>query len=514
MPRLRSLGYGVALFLTSAGGLVLEIVAGRLLAPVVGMSLYSWTSIIAAVLAGFSVGHWIGGRLAGPSVDARIGARRLAWTLSLAAITTLAIMPLLGPLAQALSGDALPFLAGLVLIAGVLFLPPSLCVGIVSPILTKLALDAEPTRAGAVLGRMYALGTIGSIAGTLLAGFLFISWIGSVGTVLAVAGLYAALAVGFALHGRSWPAPAAGTALAAAILAWGAGHDAFRSACHVESDYFCIRVTALAESAGRTGAVLVLDHLEHSVNDRDDPVMLFIEYAHLMDELVRERSPALRTPSVFFIGGGGYTLPRLWAEDYPAARLTVAELDPAVTRMARDKLWVAERPEIRPVHQDARRALQALPRAPLFDLVIGDAFHDFAVPPHLITLEFAGEIAARLKPGGAYMLNLIDGGPRPMLLYAVVRTLQRVFPVVEVWTDADWVNSTKRLTFVLLAGDRATATDDLAAQRGFSRRWARWPQDRLHAGLRQTGAPILDDNYAPVDRLLAHIVLGGSALRN
>ena len=48
----------------SAASLVVEIVAGRLLAPHVGMSLYTWTSVIAVVLAGFSAGHWLGGRFA------------------------------------------------------------------------------------------------------------------------------------------------------------------------------------------------------------------------------------------------------------------------------------------------------------------------------------------------------------------------------------------------------------------------------------------------------------------
>ena len=48
----------------AAASLVVEIVAGRMLAPYVGMSLYTWTSVIAVVLAGFSAGHWAGGRLA------------------------------------------------------------------------------------------------------------------------------------------------------------------------------------------------------------------------------------------------------------------------------------------------------------------------------------------------------------------------------------------------------------------------------------------------------------------
>ena len=47
----------IVVFLTSAASLTVEIVAGRMLAPYVGMSLYTWTSVIAVVLAGFSAGH-------------------------------------------------------------------------------------------------------------------------------------------------------------------------------------------------------------------------------------------------------------------------------------------------------------------------------------------------------------------------------------------------------------------------------------------------------------------------
>ncbi|WP_323036780.1 fused MFS/spermidine synthase [Pararhodobacter sp.] len=51
---MRSLWLLVAVQATvAAASLVVEIVAGRLLAPYVGMSLYTWTSVIAVVLAGF-----------------------------------------------------------------------------------------------------------------------------------------------------------------------------------------------------------------------------------------------------------------------------------------------------------------------------------------------------------------------------------------------------------------------------------------------------------------------------
>ncbi|MBI3451428.1 MAG: fused MFS/spermidine synthase, partial [Rhodospirillales bacterium] len=198
----RQAGYGGAVFVSSAGGLVLEIVAGRLLAPYVGMSLYTWTAIIAVVLAGFSIGHWIGGRLAGPDCDAATGSRRVSVALALAAVSSFAVLLLLRVFSSALLGAGLPPIVAIVALATLLFLLPSLFIGIVSPILTKLSVDAAPGHHGQAIGRMYALGAVGSIVGTLSAGYFFISWIGSIGTVIVVAVAYALLAIPFALAGR------------------------------------------------------------------------------------------------------------------------------------------------------------------------------------------------------------------------------------------------------------------------------------------------------------------------
>ena len=51
-------------FLSSACTLVIELIAGRIMAPYLGVSLYTWTSIIGIVLAGMSVGNYLGGRVA------------------------------------------------------------------------------------------------------------------------------------------------------------------------------------------------------------------------------------------------------------------------------------------------------------------------------------------------------------------------------------------------------------------------------------------------------------------
>ena len=75
-------------FIASFCILVIEIVAGRILAPFVGVSLYTWTSIIGVVLAGISIGAYLGGKLA----DRFPGRKTLGWLLLVSGIATLLIL--------------------------------------------------------------------------------------------------------------------------------------------------------------------------------------------------------------------------------------------------------------------------------------------------------------------------------------------------------------------------------------------------------------------------------------
>lgn len=500
--------YGAAVCLSSAGGLVLEIVAGRLLAPYVGMSLYTWTAIIAVVLAGFSIGHWVGGRLAGPDCDEITGARRVATALALAAVSSLASLALLrwfsGPL---LSAD-LHVLVAIVALAALLFLLPSLFVGIVSPILTKLAVDAAPGDPGRAIGRMYALSAVGAIGGTLVTGYLFIAWIGSTGTVIAVTLTYAALALAFATFART----ARTTAALLVILAAGFGFagwrlDALSAPCTAESAYYCIRVEDVSRMFGRPAKVMVIDHLAHGINDRDDPRRLHSSYLHFLDEYVRRRFSPDAPLRVMVAGGGALTLPRAWLASRPAAAITVAEIDPMVTRLAMEQLWVGADPRLRVIHGDARLTLQALPRDRQFDVVFSDVFHDISIPAHLVTREYHQEVKARLAPGGVYAANVIEGGAWPRFLYSLVRTLAEDFASVEVWFDASDAGGGKRSTYVVLASEAPSLVGRLAAAYGDERSWVRSPLDLLAPRIAEGRVPVLTDDYAPVDRLLSHIIL-------
>jgi MFS family permease len=502
----RQAAYGLTLFLTSAAALIVEIVAGRMLAPYVGMSLYTWTAVIAVVLAGLSVGHWIGGRLAAPQVAHATALRGIALALLLSGLTAGGAAPLLKGLAALLGGGNTPPLLLISLLAGGVFFLPSLFVGIVSPVLTKLAIDDAPQHQGPIIGRMFALGAAGSILGTLSAGYVFISWIGSTGTLLAVAALYLVFAILF------WAGTKTKVALplVALVLAGGFGlaqMPGFAAPCERESDYYCIRIVDFAPQSGRASAAMVLDHLAHSINDRDDPGLLYSPYLHFV-ALRTERLLQGRAPQAYFIGGGAFTLPRAWAARFPEAKLTVAEIDPAVTAMATKAMWLdPAAPALDIRHADARRTLDILPKDRHFDLILGDAFHDYAIPPHLVTREFHQLLLRRLAPGGAYAINVIDQSENPRFTFALVKTMQRDFSAVEVWLDDDSRRRGGRVTFVVLGLREPSDAAVLRATEPFRRTWLRWPQEDLDARIAAADVPVLTDDFAPVDRLMAGFVL-------
>lgn len=178
-------------FCSSACIMVVELVAGRLMARHLGSSLYTWTSIIAVILAGMSIGNVIGGKLA----DRHKPEALLGWLFlasSVICVLTLGVNYLFAetrPL-RWLDWPAQIFFSSL-LIFGL----PAVALGTISPGAAKLALDRSD-RVGATLGSFYAWAVVGSIVGTFLTGFWLVAALGSRGVMLSSA-------LGLALVGLS-----------------------------------------------------------------------------------------------------------------------------------------------------------------------------------------------------------------------------------------------------------------------------------------------------------------------
>ncbi len=116
-------------------------------------------------------------------------------------------------------------------------------------------------------------------------------------------------------------------------------------------------------------------------------------------------------------------------------------------------------------------------------------------------------MAARLRPGGFYAVNVVDGGGRPRFLFSLIKTLQKDFAAVEAWIERGEAGRHGRVTYVVLASAHPTPRARLSSTRGTERTWVRWPPPDLAARVARARVPLLTDDFAPVDRLMAHVLL-------
>ncbi|MBI3463362.1 MAG: fused MFS/spermidine synthase [Planctomycetes bacterium] len=508
-------------FFTGLCVMVLELVAGRLIARHLGSSLYTWTAVIGVILAGLSLGNWLGGRLAD-----RFRIEQLVGKLFLAAsITCLLILWLSEIMATAFPDEGISWPARIVCFVTVVFFVPAAALGTITPVLAK-AVVQRASATGRAIGNIYAAGTIGSIVGTFLTGFVLIAWLGTKAIVLCVAaGLAGAGLVcgGRGLVGWTWSL-LCGLACVGGLVATGWAGDLGRalllrewsSAIYTdESHYFYIQVAPDPERP--EVRALRLDALVHGSLIPDQPQELVHygyerAYASLTARFAHDRD----TLRALFIGGGAYVFPRYMEALYPSSQLDVVEIDPAVTEACHRALGLPRDTPIRSIHMDARNYVAAVRPGNRYDLIFGDAFNDFSVPWHLTTKEFNDQLRGLLAPDGLYMMNLVDIFNSGQFLAAYVHTARETFSQVRVLLSqsadqrlgmADWRD--RREAFVVLCAQQPLVLENppLGSQPGEPRFEGLVLSDQLVAELLNRVRPVsLTDDYAPVDNLLAPVI--------
>jgi len=467
----------LVVFIAAAAVLMLEILAARMLAPYVGVSLNTYTGIIGTVLAGIAAGTWAFGQLA-DSVDPR---RLLGPLLIVGGGLAMASAPLVRLLGEHVHSDSLK--AILALSATTFFLPAFVLSG-VTPVVVKLQLHSL-TATGRTVGRLSGVGTFGALVGTFGTGFFLTSRVHTHTIVLGVGAIL--ILVGVAVlwwvqPSRSVPAL---IVVGIAAVAGGIASAQVSQPCQTESAYFCIRVVGSARDP-----ILKLDNLEHSSVQLDDPRQLDFGYIRTIAAAINTRWPARRPIRALHVGGGAFTLPLYIAATRPGSFNKVFEIDPAVADVARDRFGVRTGPRLQVKVGDARVSVNREPAAS-YDVVIGDAFSSRAVPWHLTTKQFLAHVHRLLRPRGAYVMNLIDAGSR--FARADTATLQAVF------RDVTLVQLFHN--FVLIATDQPL--DEAALTRRLRQLSVSYaPLSGAALDRFVVGAQVLTDDFAPVDQLL------------
>lgn len=546
----------VFVFASGLSIMMVELVGSRLLSRASGASIYTWTSLIGVVLAGISIGNFIGGKLA----DRFDPARTLPHLFLVASMLCSVLLagdavlgsPSLGskvvnwvtkvdPDKLSRSSEESSTITAWLMPASIMtsvflvFFGPTCALGTISPVAAKLALE-RAQRAGRAIGNVYAWGAIGSIVGSFLTGFVLISLIGTKAVICVVAGLLALISVCMVTSGLGH-AVWAGVLMAMTIAVtapepwqWATrmGHMLHlrekipEGEYHGESNYYFIKVQPSREHTG--AQELVLDNLVHGYVLEGKPRDLKYDY-ELIYASIMERAGAIAVPEdsdlanameirprklrTLFLGGGSYTYPRYIEASYPGSSMLVAEIDPAVTRTAHKALFLPADTPIVTQWGDARATIDQMiaKNTEPFDFIFGDAFNDFSVPWHLTTHEFNEKIKKLLAPDGVYMINIIDNYKYSKFLGAYVQTARMSFANVVVFCTADDGPSQNRETFVIaMSQDKDLEYSALGSRKG--ERFFQgsvFTESEMEETIRRGGGVLLTDDYAPVENLLAPV---------
>lgn len=466
--------------------LVVETLTTRLVAPYVGLTLESTTAAIGVALLGIAAGARWGGQLA----DRHPPARVVSVALAVGGLLVLAVRPLVRAFGPVLGGGPV---ASLLLVA-IATLGAVTALAMVTPAVTKARLGDVAT-AGAVIGSLSAAGTVGSLAGVFLTGFVLVALLPVAAILLLTSA--ACLLSALLTSARRAKTTAVVAVVAAAAVVAGAALFTVRGRCSLDSTYYCANV--VADPARPSGRTLVLDDLRHSYVDLADPTHLEFAYIQRMADAVDTSFAAGAALDAVHVGGGGATLPRWLAATRAGTRSTVLELDPAVVELGRRELGVGAIPGVSVRLGDARTSLATIPDASV-DLVVGDAFGSRSVPWHLATREFVAEVRRVLRPGGVYVLNVIDNDPLGFLR-AEVATVAAEFAQVGVVARADQLAAGGGGNAVVVAAADGLDWGELTARAG------RRPErptvlDPAGAARFAAGSAVLTDDRAPVDQLL------------
>jgi len=471
----------------------MEIVAGRMITPAFGGSVFTWGSIIGVFLAALSLGYALGGRYA------REYASRGSLVVVLGSTTALIALIAIGGSAvvEALASVPLPEQYDAILPVTVLFGPLTVLIGLVSPFAAELS-DAEST--GGASGRVYAVGTIGSIVGAFGATFVLIPTLPVPAIGLLLGGLLVLGALSIA--DRS-PEAVASIALAVVVLA-GAGVVAVQGVPTGE-DVVVDTQTAYAglqvvdDRGIRTMYVGGVPQSAIYVDGREGYVFDYAKYAHVPLLFQDDTERAL------FIGGGGFTIPQRYVAEYPGVTVDAVEVDPTVVGVARDHFGLQEGPRMNVHVGPGRTFLRETNRT--YDVIVLDAFRADQVPFQFTTREFMALAASKLDDDGVLIANVITArsGEGSAFGRAMVKTMATEFPRIYQFATARTSGVQNIELVASKSGERYSRAElrELAAEKDLGVDLS-GVFGRMRPGeeVRTDDVPVLTDDYAPVDRLL------------
>jgi spermidine synthase len=409
--------------LTGAAVMIIEILGAKMLSPFVGLSHFVWTAQIAVTLVALAAGYYAGGKLADRG-------QRLAW-LYWAILAAAAYLGLTVFICEPVAYWCLDFnlAVGTLLASTVLFFLPLALLAMTAPFLVRV-ITTSVAGVGGNVGRLTSISTLGSFAGTLCIGYIFIPLLPNSFTMGVTAGALLLVVAGyFGFFHRKPIVPLLG--VLGAGLAVGAG------LYHVRLKQYSY-VVELFHGNSHFGQLQVIDRLDGTcryylndnlVQNTYDPDLKKSEsaFTYLLAGLAR--AYATNIHDVLCIGLGVGIVPMDFAQH--GAQVDVVEINPAVVPVG-VRFFNLQPEKLHITIDDGRHFLNRCRKQ--YDAVVLDAFLGDSSPSHLLTRQAFASIRHVLRPGGVLVINsfgTLEPG-RDFFTASLYKTLKAVFPGVRI----------------------------------------------------------------------------------
>ena len=461
--------YEVILFITEAICMILELVASRVLSPVFGNSNIVWTSVIGIILFSSSIGNYLGGKIADKHDN-----KDLLEIIYLISGVLVIMIPFTKNTILEIFSYISSIKIGAVLATSVLFLPSSIVLGMIIPIILKIKLIDIDT-VGNVSGRIYSISTIGGIFGTFLGGFILVPNMGVISLTFLLSAILFILSIISNKFEKKFSFSLFFSIFCLLfILIYMIYNNNIEKkilsnkigiSYSIDTEYGNATMTN-RELNGEPVRMLSIDGGFESGTflEKDKRNELVFDYLKKYDLMFKSDN---QIENIAMIGGAGYCYPKYVISHYSKINMDVIEIDDKITEIAKKYYYLDDAlneynkksERLKLINEDGRIYFNKNEKK--YDAILNDAFSGLVPVRSLTTLENINNIKNSLKEGGLYLNNIIGAidGENSRFIKAEVNTIGKIFNnvyVIPVVTKDE--NTTQN--FMVIATDKEVKFDE------------------------------------------------------
>jgi spermidine synthase len=433
--------YLLTSFICGAIVMIIEIVGTKILSPFFGSGLFVWSSTITVTMMALSIGYFIGGRNADNYEKLSEYLYKIIFIVGCILLFTYDFSKVIYFFYDSIDIKVSTFLSSFIL----LFAPLTL-LGMVSPIILKLT-STEFKKIGKDLGFISSISTLGSLVGSLLAGFVLLAYFGTKEIFFYCALSLMLLSSIYFLKNKNFIY----ISIMIALLVFAPKNN---------EEVIAIKNTnikKIEKKEGFYGSVVIVDKFQIDDPDNDSRMMLLdgmpqgqmhkktnkslFHYHYLIEEIIDQLSEKNKYKDILFVGIGAGLMPSYLEKKY---NLTLVDINPIIVGFA--KKYFNLKSEV--IIEDARAFINKSTKKQ--DVIVVDVFSGETLPSHLLSKEFMHVLNNHLTSNGVVVFNIIGNPYDGLASKSIINTINSEFQSVNVMPLKD---NNKIINYVVIASN-------------------------------------------------------------